>query len=39
LENIKNVSLEEQQECEQQEHDQEDEQMKLTHNHLEKRGA
>ncbi len=39
LENIKNVNLEKQQEHKQQERNQEDEEMKLTHNCLEKKGT
>jgi hypothetical protein len=37
LESIKNVSLDEQQECKQQEHDQKYEQMKLTHSSTQRR--
>jgi hypothetical protein len=39
LESIKNTSVKKQQRCEQQEHNWEDEQMKLTHNYLKKRGT
>jgi hypothetical protein len=39
LENIKNNIVKKQQGCEQEEHNWEDEQMKLTHNYLEKKGT